>query len=137
MNKLFSTAPIWQNTGIFLLRIMVASLLIYHGWEVFDAEKMKEYAKWDLFKSNAFMPYAGKSAEFVSGVLLLLGLFTRISCFIITGTFTYITFFVGNGKFWYEDQHPFLFVLLGCLFFITGPGAFSLDAVLFQKKISY
>jgi putative oxidoreductase len=36
---------------------------------------------------------------------------------------------VGHGRFWYEDQHPFLFALFGVLFFFTGPGAWSLDAL--------
>lgn len=134
MNKLFTVQPIWQNTGIFLLRVITAFLLIYHGWEVFDAVKMKGYTDWDQFKSTAIMPYIGKGAELVAGIFLGLGLFTRISCLIIAGTFIYITFFVGNGKFWYEDQHPFMFVLLALFFFITGPGKFSADHFLFSKK---
>lgn len=134
MNKFISATPIWQGGGIFLLRVIVASLLIFHGWEIFDAAKMDEYSKWDLFKNKAFMPYTGKGAELAAGLLLLMGLFTRLSCILIIGTFLYITVFVGNGKFWYEDQHPFLFVLFGCLFFITGPGALSMDAVLFKNK---
>ncbi len=134
MNKLFAAQPIWQNAGIFLLRVITAFLLIYHGWEVFSADKMNEYAKWDLFKTNTILPYIGKGAELAAGILLLLGLFTRISCVIIAGTFVYITFFIGNGKFWYEDQHPFLFILLALFFFITGPGKFSVDHFLFSKK---
>jgi putative oxidoreductase len=134
MNKLFSAAPIWQNSGIFLVRIIAAFLLIYHGWEVFDTTKMQEYMKWDLFKSNTILPYIGKGAELAAGVLLLVGLFTRLSCLIIIGTFAYITFFVGNGKFWYEDQHPFLFILLALFFFFTGPGKWSVDHFLFSKK---
>ena len=75
-----------------------------------------------------------KGSEFVAGVLLLLGLFTRLACLITIATFAYIVFFVGNGKFWMDDQHPFMFVLFGLLFFFTGSGAVSLDAMLFKKK---
>jgi putative oxidoreductase len=49
----------------------------------------------------------------------------------------YITFKIGHGKFWYEDQHPFMFVLFGLLFFFTGPGKWSLDHVLFKPKAKY
>jgi uncharacterized membrane protein YphA (DoxX/SURF4 family) len=41
---------------------------------------------------------------------------------------------VGDGKIWYEDQHPFLFVLLAAVFFFTGPGKWSIDYLLFNKK---
>jgi putative oxidoreductase len=136
MKQLFSAEPIWQRNGILLLRIITAALIIYHGWEIFDAEKMKGYTEWDQFKTNTVMPYLGKGAELVAGLLLLAGLCTRLSCILLIGTFGYITFFVGNGKFWYEDQHPFLFVLLGLFFFITGPGAISVDAMLCKKNIS-
>ena len=80
------------------------------------------------------MPYLGKGAEFLAGVLLILGLFTRVAALIIIGTFAYITFFVGKGKFWMDDQYPFLFALLGLVFFIIGPGAWSLDGKLFKKN---
>jgi len=46
----------------------------------------------------------------------------------------YISLFVGTGKIWYQDQHPFLFVLLALVFFFTGPGKYSIDHILFTKK---
>jgi hypothetical protein len=47
---------------------------------------------------------------------------------------SYIAFFVGHGKVWYEDQHPFLLVLLAMVFFFTGPGNISLDKMIFKKS---
>jgi putative oxidoreductase len=41
---------------------------------------------------------------------------------------------VGSGKFWYDDQHPFMFILLALMFIFTGPGAGALDSVVFKKK---
>lgn len=111
-------------------------LLIYHGQEVFRPEIMNSYLEWDNFKggSGKTMVYLGKSAEFVSGVLIFLGLFTRVGAIIAIGTLAYVTFFVGQGRFWYEDQHPFMFVLFGFLFLFTGPGAWSVDALIFDAK---
>lgn len=137
MSKLFSPQPILQPWGIAFIRIITGLFLVYHGYEVFDAATMKGYGDWDMFKINAnplLMPYIGKSAELLAGILLTLGLLTRVACIIIIGTFIYITFFVGQGKFWYDDQHPFMFALMGLLFFFIGPGALSLDGVLFKKK---
>jgi putative oxidoreductase len=134
MKKLFSAEPFGVNNILLLLRIVIGIFLIIHGKEVFQSDKMAEYAKWETFKGSSFMPYLGKGSEFAAGVLLLLGLFTRLACLITIGTFVYIAFFVGNGKFWMDDQHPFMFVLFGVLFFFTGAGAVSLDAMLFKKK---
>jgi len=65
---------------------------------------------------------AGKAAELISGILFVLGLFTRIACLLIIGVMCYITFFLGKGIIWYDDQHPFLFILLALVFFFTGAG---------------
>lgn len=134
MNKMFSAQPLWQSNGLALLRIITGLLLVVHGIEVFSAEKMKVYADWETFRGAAFMPYLGKGAEFVGGVLLTIGLLTRPACLLIAGTFLYIGFFIGNGRFWMEDQHPFLFVLLALVFFFTGAGKFSFDQFLFTRN---
>ncbi|HNV29480.1 MAG TPA: DoxX family protein [Cyclobacteriaceae bacterium] len=136
MNSFFSSTPIALTQGIALVRIIVGALIVYHGQEVFNPELMNGYMTWDTFdKSNArLLVYLGKSSELIAGFFLLLGLFTRIGALITIGTLSYITFFIGHGKFWYEDQHPFMFVLFGLLFLFTGPGAWSMDALIFKKR---
>lgn len=136
MKRFFSIAPIIPNKGIGIARIIIGAFLLYHGREVFDSELMRGYMEWENFKGSAgaFMVYAGKGAEFIAGLFLFLGLFTRVGAFIALGTLVYITFFVGHGKFWYDDQHPFMFTLFGLLFLFTGPGAWSLDQLIFKGK---
>lgn len=135
MNKFLSPSPLWQTTGLTLVRLIVGFFMIYHGWEIFSEAKMNEYLKWDLFKnpSGKTLVYLGKGAELVGGILLAIGWFTRIAALILAGTMGYIAFFVGHGKIWYEDQHPFLFVLLALVFIFTGPGKLSVDYYAFRK----
>ncbi len=129
MSKFFSTSPIYQDAGLALIRLIVGFFMIYHGWEVFSEAKMTEYQQWDMFKNDngKTMVYLGKGTEFVTGILLALGLFTRISAIILACTMGYIAFFVGQGKIWYEDQFPFMFVLMAAVFLIMGAGPYSLD----------
>ena len=136
--RFFSIQPIWQHKSIGFLRIVISSLLIYHGLEVFNPEIMNEYISWDVFKGPAstVLVYTGKLSELLSGILLLIGLFTRIGSVLAMGTMTYITFYVGQGRFWYEDQHPFLFALFALLFLFMGPGAWSVDSIIFKRKES-
>jgi putative oxidoreductase len=137
MKRFFSPLPLWQSNGLALIRIVVGGFLIYHGCEMFDTRAMNEYFKWDMFKGSSLAKlsvYGGKVAELFSGMLLVLGLLTRIACIIVICTLGYIAFFVGNGKIWYEDQYPFLFVVIGVIYIFTGPGSFSLDNVIFKNK---
>jgi uncharacterized membrane protein YphA (DoxX/SURF4 family) len=136
MGKFFSSAPLWQTTGLTLVRLTFGIFLVYHGWEIFESDKMNEYLKWDAFKNSSgkLMVYSGKAAELIAGILFGLGLFTRIASLLTIGVMCYISFFLGNGIIWNNDQHPFLFVLLALVFFFTGPGNFSLDKMIFNKR---
>ncbi|MEI9909427.1 MAG: DoxX family protein [Bacteroidota bacterium] len=137
MNTFFSPSPLWQTAGLTLVRLIVGYFMIYHGWEIFSTEKMNGYLQWDLFKNSSSgkaMVYTGKMAELAGGIFLFIGLFTRIAAIILTGTMACISFFVGHGKIWYEDQHPFLFVLLGLVFFFMGGGRWSIDHLLFKRN---
>jgi len=136
MNKFLSSSPLWQTAGLAFVRIAVGCFMIYHGWEIFSQSKMEEYLKWDAFKSSSgkFLAYAGKAAELIAGILFVPGLFTRIASLLTIGVMGYIAFLLGHGKIWYEDQYPFLFILLALVFFFCGPGNFSLDKMIFNNK---
>ena len=136
MKSFFSPSPFAFNEGVAIVRIILGAMMIYHGQEVFNPEIMNGYLQWDTFKGPAskFMVYAGKSSEFISGLSLFFGLFTRLGALLAMGTLSYVTFFVGHGRFWYEDQHPFMFVLFGLIFIFTGPGAWSVDSLIFKEK---
>lgn len=136
-NKLISPQPLWQSNGLFLLRVITGFLMAYHGLEVFDSNKMADYGKWDVIKvlpAPLFMVHLGKGLEFLSGILFIIGLFTRFAALFMAITMLFICFKVGGGKFYYEDQHPFLFALLALVFFFTGPVKWSMDQLLFKTK---
>jgi putative oxidoreductase len=138
MSKLFSSSSIAQNNGIALVRIVTGILLIWHGWETFDTEKMKMYTGWFVerkYAAPAIWAYAGKIAELLAGIGFALGLFTRLASLAAVAAFTGIIFVLGDkGKIFEGDQHPFLFILLALVFLFTGPGNFSLDKFLFKSK---
>lgn len=116
--------------GMAVLRIVTGLLMIYHGAEVFSADTMKMYQGWGTVKALPFggvLVYAGKAGELITGILLTLGLFTRLTTLAMAAIMFFISFFIGGGKFWYEDQHPFLFGMMALVFTIFGPGAWALD----------
>jgi putative oxidoreductase len=128
--KSFFTHPSHLSTVLACVRIITGAFIAYHGFEVFSPEKMKVYFEWDMFKSSIgpSMVYLGKGAEFLAGVMLILGIYTRVGAFILVATMAYITFFVGNGKIWYHAQHPFMFVLLGLIYLFAGSVKWGVDS---------
>ncbi|MBI5370664.1 MAG: DoxX family protein [Sphingobacteriales bacterium] len=138
MGKFFSASPAGQPGGIALVRVITGVLLLYHGWECFDAEKMKMYTGWFSdrhYTQPALWAYTGKVAELLAGAGFVLGLFTRLAALGVIAAFTGIIFILGDkGKIFQGDQHPFLFILLSLVFLFTGPGALSLDRLIFKNK---
>ena len=131
MNESLSTA------GMSSIRIITGALMAYHGMEVFHAAQLQTYTTWDSFK-NLPAPllwiYAGKGGELISGLLLAIGFKTRWAGLWICINMMFICFHVGQGKFYYEDQHPFLFALLGMVYLSYGSGKWSLDYFIQQQK---
>ena len=139
MKKLLSASPLHLEKTLLFLRIAIGVMTAYHGLEVFDPEKMAGYAVWDSFShfSAPLLPvYVGKSGELFSGLLLTAGLLTRAAALVLVFTMSYIVFFIGQGRVWYEEQHPFLFLLFGVLFFFAGGGKWSADRLLFDRTSS-
>lgn len=137
MNNFFSSSPLSQTTGLTLIRCILGAFLIYHGCEIFSESKISGYLEWDVFKgaNGKLLVMVGKASELIAGIFFVLGFFTRVASLLIIATMIYITFFLGHGKIWYEDQYPFLFILLALVFFFTGAGRISLDNLLFKNKI--
>lgn len=139
MNNFFSSSPLWQTTGLTLIRCILGVFLIYHGWEIFSGSKINGYLEWDEFKGSngKLLVMTGKASELIAGILLVLGFLTRVASLLTIGVMSYITFFLGHGKIWYDDQYPFLFILLALVFFFTGAGRVSVDNLVFKKINSY
>lgn len=127
---------VWHD-GIAIVRIVVGVMLIFHGWQVFQEHEMQGFRDLLVGMSMPFpeaMPYVGKLIEIGCGMLLILGLFTRLATALLFMTFIFITFIMGEGRIFSDDELPFLFALVSLLFFFTGSGRLSIDFVLFANR---
>lgn len=138
MKKLLSADPLQGNaTAVGIIRIITGTLVAYHGLEVFDHSIIDTYLGWEKIQklpAPVTMVYLGKLMEFFAGIGLLLGFLTRVAALSLTAVMLFICFYVGKGIFYYEDQHPFLFALMGMMFFYSGPGKWSLDKIILKIK---
>ncbi|HRH60643.1 MAG TPA: DoxX family membrane protein [Chitinophagaceae bacterium] len=138
MKRFFSAQPLAAyNTLTGVFRIIIGIFCIYHGWEVFSSEPIATYTGWltdKHFPSPQLWAYLGKGTELIGGILLLLGLLTRLITIPLMCTMLFIIFVLGHGKIFYEDQYPFLFFMFFVYFFFAGPGKWSFDKLVFKRS---
>ena len=119
----------WAPYSLAALRIMTALLMLQH-------------ATMKFFAFPAAMPMPGPlpgiivaagAIELVTGLLIVLGLFTRPAAFLASGTMA-AAYFMGHATqgFWpvlNQGETAIMFCFAFFLLIFTGPGAWSLDAL--------
>jgi len=126
---------LWE-TGAVILRVIAGMTIFKYGLEIFSEDKMNGYISWltDLkFPFPETMPYMGKVCELTGGLLMALGLFTRLAAIPLIITMTVIGFIMGEPEFLAADG-SILLMLIFLHFLFTGPGKLSLDHLLFKAK---
>jgi putative oxidoreductase len=135
MKKLLNLAPLNADLGILLLRLFFGGMFAYYGWG-----KIENY--------DTILPQFGDIigigpklsfnlvifGEFVCGILVALGLFTRLS--VIPSFITMVVaFFVAHGQDDFANKIPaFTFLVLSIIIFINGSGRYAVDALIFKAK---
>jgi putative oxidoreductase len=121
-----------------VLRIMTGLLFLAHGTQKFLSFPAGERAGsgWDFSGPGA---YAGL-IELITGALIALGLFTRSAAFVASGTMA-AAYFLAHApqSFWPVNNGgdlAILYCFVFLFFMFSGPGAFSLDALLARRRVS-
>jgi putative oxidoreductase len=127
----------WYPRVLGLLRIVTGYLLILHGTAKHlgmpHIEKMSALQPWSL-------PWIAGGLELIGGALIIVGLFTRPTAFVLSGLMAF-AYFIGHAS----RGTPLLPILNGgelaalyCfvfLFFsVAGAGAWSLDSMLRRRS---
>lgn len=73
--------------------------------------------------------------EFVCGILIAAGFFTRLACIPYIITMLVAAFLVHGGDPWGKIALPLMYVVAAIVLLITGPGRYSADHQLFVRKV--
>jgi putative oxidoreductase len=73
-------------------------------------------------------------AEFVGGILLALGLLTRPAALLLIGHFLVVVFLAHAGDPVADRELAALFGAIGVMYLLTGPGRYSLDALIARGR---
>jgi putative oxidoreductase len=137
---LFSGNAINSDLGIFVIRLIIGLLMAFYGYEkLIHFNEMATSDFWTKQVSFLGMPSTislGLTvfAELFCSLLLIVGLFTRVSLFFLMFCMAWIFLVIfpfsildkGDNGYQFNDAFVYFAIYLGLFF--TGPGKYSLDA---------
>lgn len=137
-----------MDLGLLLLRVVLGALIAGHGAQklfgAFGGHGLEGTG--GFFESVGFRP--GKAmavvagvTEFGAGILLVLGLLTPLAGAGVIGTLLVAGSLHADKGLWGANggyELPLVYALLGAVLALTGPGAYSVDALLgFEPSLAY
>lgn len=134
-NGLLNYHPLNTDLAILLLRLTFGGLFIFHGYTkliAFD-EILPHFT--DIIGIGAKLSFILVIfAEFFCGILVTIGLFTRLSVIPIFITMV-VAYFIAHSKDPFTTKElAFVFLLLSVVIFITGSGRYSVDGLMQARK---
>lgn len=137
MKQLLKPQPLDADFGIFFLRLILGGLFTWHG---FDA--LIHYNLYlSMSKSTIGLPASFEFnlvvfSQFICGILIVLGLLTRLAAIPIFITMAVAFLIAHKGMPFFQKELPFVYGLLCIAAFILGSGRYSLDNFLQKRKAS-
>jgi len=125
----------FADAGLLFLRVGPAFIMAYtHGLD--KLTHFGEYSK-DFYNflglGNTISLGLVVFAEFLCGLLIVLGLWTRMATIPLIITMMVIVFDVNAGKEIYKFETPLLYMMIFVVLMITGAGKYSLDYKFFFR----
>lgn len=124
------------NVGLFALRVLAGAGLAYHGFGKVFGGNMAGFAQGVVklgFPAPEFFAWAAALSEFLGGLLLILGLFTRPAAFFVFITMAVSGFLQHAQDPFQVKELAFLYGIVALSLILTGAGQFSVDGA-FKKE---
>ncbi|MBI2499940.1 MAG: DoxX family protein [Deltaproteobacteria bacterium] len=127
-----------EALGLLTLRVLIGYGIALHGWGKINGD-MQGFAD-GVVTAKLGLPFpivfawAAALSEGVGGVLLALGLFTRLASFLILFTMGTAFFVFHATDPWDHKEMAFLYGGTALSLLLTGAGCYSIDALIFCRK---
>lgn len=135
MKKLFTPVSLNTDVASLVLRLLFGGMFIFHGYPKLENynEMLKMFGD-PIGLGTEVSLILTIFGEFVCGILIVLGLFTRLAVIPVLITMLVVFFVVHGPQAFMEKMLPFVYMVLCVVVFILGSGRYSLDAALFDKS---
>ncbi|MCA9628788.1 MAG: DoxX family protein [Myxococcales bacterium] len=136
LKRLARQNPLTTDLGLLVLRLWFGlTMAVAHGYGKLMnlGEFSAKVAKLGIPLPGVLGPAAGLS-EFLGGILLAVGLATRVSAVTLTGTMTVAAFVVHGNDPFQRKELAFCYGFAALALLLAGPGRFSADARLLARK---
>lgn len=134
-NFFVSLRPLNHDVAALLLRLLFGGLFIWHGYQKIEAYDQYVGMFPDLIGVGGRLSYQLVIfAEFGCGILVTLGLLTRLTVLPIMFCMCIAYFMAHKADAFDKKELVFVFLWMSVIVFILGSGKYSLDSVLFKNK---
>ena len=126
-----------QPIGLLALRVALGVIFVYHGYPKLMGDTQRTAQFFASIGLAPFLVAVVGIVELFGGVLLLLGLFTRVAAALLAGTMAVAIWKVHLGKgILAVSEYEFAMALGGAALALatTGAGKASLDYAIFRQK---
>lgn len=135
MKTIFTLRPLNTDLAALLLRLIFGGMFTYHGWLKVDGYHEFLPMMTDIIGIGAKLSFnLVIFAEFGCGILVALGVFTRLTVIPIFITM-FVAYFIAHAADpFLMKMLPFVYLLLCTVVFILGSGRFSVDGLIFRNR---
>lgn len=136
LKRLARQNPLTTDLGLLILRLWFGlTMAVMHGYGKLMnlGEFSAKVAKLGIPLPSVMGPAAGLS-EFLGGILLALGLATRVSALTLIATMSVAAFVVHSSDPFQKKELALCYGMAALALVLAGPGRFSVDARLFARK---
>jgi putative oxidoreductase len=126
-----------QPWGAFFLRLVLGSAMLYHGYDKvipaggFQAHPFSALQHHGHFVVSLGMPYwlgyVSALTEFIGGILILLGLFTRFAAFMIAVNMLFAIILVNRHHGYAASEYSLALLVIAIMLLFFGAGVVALD----------
>lgn len=124
------TNELFLNLGLLVLRVLCGAGVAYHGFQKIFGGMMDKFASGVGamgFPVPTAFAWAAALSEFGGGLLLILGLQTRVGAFLVFAVMSVAAFIAQKADAFQMKELALAYWAMSGAILLTGPGRFSLD----------
>jgi putative oxidoreductase len=123
-----SSAPLANDLGLLFLRIVSGAVMLTHGYPKFQKVLQGNLKFGDpIGLGEVPSLYLSTFAEFLCAILVIVGLYTRLSLIPLIINMSVAFFIAHSADDFGTKEKSLLFLGMFIVIFLTGPGRFSID----------